>query len=285
MKNTRNFRRNLAWRQPGLLVACLALHLSGCERLAHSFYLSGYDRDIENAARTIDAARDDSARARAYSKRGSAYAEKARYSRFSKLIADDEYQRLFALAIEDHRQAVALDPSSPDVYLNRGQAFYDRAVLDSQDRHDPKPWFDRAAADFETAIRKDPRNDRAFDRLGLVHQATGEPEKAIEDFTREMALNPLGKARLNDAYCTLGSLDQGRRQFAAAARDYRKSIELGGGADGCACDPYDPLVAVYTVETRQYDEAWEIVHLAQQSKHWISPELIDRLTKDSGRTQ
>jgi hypothetical protein len=58
---------------------------------------------------------------------------------------------------------------------------------------------------------------------------------------------------------------------------------MGGGADGCACDPYEPLVALYTVETRQYDEAWEVVHLARRSNRRISPELVDRLTKDSGR--
>jgi len=43
------------------------------------------------------------------------------------------------------------------------------------------------------------------------------------------------------------------------------------------------LVALYTVETRQYDQAWEVVHLARSSKKWLSPELIERLQKDSGR--
>ena len=54
-----------------------------------------------------------------------------------------------------------------------------------------------------------------------------------------------------------------------------------GANDECACDPYEPLVALYTVETRQYDQAWEVVHLAQKSKRFISPELMERLRKDS----
>ena len=52
------------------------------------------------------------------------------------------------------------------------------------------------------------------------------------------------------------------------------------------CDHYfDRLavVALYTVETRQYDEAWEAVHLAQQSHRRLSPDLMERLKKDLGR--
>ena len=156
--------------------------------------------------------------------------------------------------------------------------------MEAQDGKDAKRWFDWAAADFELAIQKDAREYRAFDWLGLVHQQNGEPEKAIEDFTKEMALDPLGKARLNDAYCTLASHYEGQKKYDAAAADYRKSIEMGGGGDGCACDPYEPLVALYTVETRQYDQAWEAVHWAQRSHKRISPELIARLKKDSGRS-
>jgi len=265
--------------------ACLVLALAGCGRMAQSLYLSGCDRDISNATQAIQKAHDDVQRAHGYSKRGSAYSEKARYSRTFKLITQDEYERLFQLAMNDHGQAVALDQANPKLYLNRGQAYYDRATLELQDPNGARRWFDRAAADFETAIQKNARDYQAFDRLGQVHQQNGEPEKAIQDYTNEMALNPLGKARLIDAYCTIASNYHGQKKYDAAAADYRKSIELGAGpGDGCACDPYEPLVALYTVETRQYDEAWEVVHLAQRSKKWISPELIERLKKDSGRS-
>ncbi len=264
--------------------ACLVLVLGGCGRMVHSVYLSGCDHDISNATQAIETAHDDVQRAKGYSKRGGAYSEKARYSRFFKLIAGDEYERLFKLAMNDHGQAIALDRGSAEVYLNRGQAYYDRATLELQDLKDAKRWFDWAAADFETAIQKDARDYRAFDRLGLVHQENGEPEKAIEDYTKEMALNPLGKARLTDAYCTLASHYHGQKKYDAAAADYRKSIELRGGADDeCACEPYESLVALYTVETRQYDEAWEVVHLAQRSNRRLSPDLLERLKKDSGR--
>ena len=59
--------------------------------------------------------------------------------------------------------------------------------------------------------------------------------------------------------------------------------KLATSADGCSCDPYNPLLGLYT-QDRQYDQAWGIVHKARISKKWIAPELLDRLKKESGRS-
>src|SRR6266576_5968033 len=103
-------------RIAGLFCACVLLFLAGCNRIARSSYLSSYDRDISSATKDIESARDTPHRAEAYAKRGSAYSEKARYSRAFKLISTDEYNRLFGLAIKDHDQAIALDPSAEAYY-------------------------------------------------------------------------------------------------------------------------------------------------------------------------
>lgn len=113
----------------GLLCASLLLFLAGCVGMARSWYLSSYDRDISSSTSAIETARDDAQRAAAYTNRGGAYSEKARYSRAFKLISPDEYARLFGLAIKDHDQAIALDPASAEAYYRRGEAYYDRADL------------------------------------------------------------------------------------------------------------------------------------------------------------
>ena len=77
--------------------------------------LSARDREIKDSTQAIEIARDDAQRAKAYSSRGAAYSEKARYSRLSKLISNDEYDRLFDLAMKDHNQAVALNPTTQRV--------------------------------------------------------------------------------------------------------------------------------------------------------------------------
>jgi tetratricopeptide (TPR) repeat protein len=270
-------------------LASLLLFLAGCNRIARSWYLSSYDRDISNATKAIESASDNAHRAEAYAKRGSAYSEKARYSRAFKLISADEYNRLFGLAVKDHDQAIALDPTRAEVYYTRGVIYHDRANLEAVvdgrlmgSDADRKAWFEPATADFKKAIERDARLYLAWDRLGLIHETTGELDRAISDYTQEMALNPLGRARLADAYCTRGgSSNPKEKKYDAVIADYEKSIDLGATADGCSCDPYNPLIGLYT-EGRQYDQAWGVVHKAQKSKKWIAPESLDRLKKESG---
>jgi hypothetical protein len=275
----------------GVLCVSVLLFLAGCNRIARSLYLSSYDRDISSATKAIESTRDNAQRAEAYAKRGSAYSEKARYSKAFRLISADEYDRVFGLAIKDHDQAVALDPTRAEVYYTRGVTYYDRANLEAVvdgrlmgSDADRKTWFAPATADFKKAIERDGQLYLAWDRLGLIHETTGELDQAISDYTQEMALNPLGRARLADAYCTRGGSSSPKdKKHDAAIADYEKSIDLGATADGCSCDPYNPLLGLYT-EDRRYDQSWEIVRKAQKSKKWIAPEALDRVKKESGRS-
>ena len=146
-----------------------------------------------------------------------------------------------------------------------------------------KAWFAPAVADFKKAIERDGRHDQAWDMLGLSHETTGELDEAVSEYSQELALNPkLGRMRLADAYCERGGARQKEKKDAAIA-DYEKSIDTGASADGCSCDPYNPLFGLYT-QDRRYDQAWEVVHKARSSKKWIAPELLDRLKKESGRS-
>ena len=268
-----------AFALPGILIL-----LGGCE-MGPAMFLGARDREISESTQAVQSVRNDAERAKAYSTRGVAYSEKARYSRAFKLIPAEEYQRLFDLAVKDHDEAVRLNPDSAETYFNRGQAYYDRGSLDLMDQKDGKPWFDVAAANFQKATEKDPKNDLAFDRLGLTHEANGEADKAIRDYTQEMALNPFGKQRLADAYCVRGFHLQQEKRYAAAVVEYQKSIEFGTADDDvCPYQPYDSLIAFYTTEMRQYDRAWDFVHRARKSGVRIQPELLDKLKKNSGRT-
>jgi len=269
-----------------LLLFGAAVLLSGCGwmvQAAQTMHLRGYDKNISDATQAIANARDGAARAHAFSTRGSAYAEKARYSRAFKLVTADEYDRLFQLAVKDHDQAIALNPGSTEAYYNRGQAYWDRGSQDEFEHKDAKSWFDHAAADFQVSTERDPRNYMAFDMLGMSHQENGAWEQAIGDYTREQSLNSkLGTARLADAYCGRGQQDAKNKNLEAATADYEKSVELGSNTDGCSCEPYNSLLVIYT-QTGQYDKAWKFVHWAQTSKHWLDAELVEYLKKNSGR--
>lgn len=275
----------------GLVLFASLIVIAGCGSPAQ--FLSARDSEIKDSTNAIETARDDRQRATAYSSRGTAYSEKARYSRASKLIPNDEYERLFGLAMEDQNRAVALDPNNAEMYFNRAQTNYDRGTLDLMKSKeawlvDPtaKSWLDAAASDFEKAAEIDPKNSLTLDRLGLTYEQADEEDKAVRAYTQEWALDRLGKQRLADAYCFFGFRHQQQKELAAAAAAYQKSIEFGV-ADDKSC-PYDALgngIEIYTVETREYDKAWEMVHQAQKANRLIAPELIERLKKDSKRTR
>jgi tetratricopeptide (TPR) repeat protein len=101
--------------------ACGFDRLHRLRRGGPALFLSAREREIKDSTQAIEIARDDAQRAKAYSSRGAAYSEKARYNRLSKLISNDEYDRLFDLAMKDHNQAVALNPNDAEGYFNRSQ--------------------------------------------------------------------------------------------------------------------------------------------------------------------
>jgi tetratricopeptide (TPR) repeat protein len=272
-----------AW--PSLAILIL---FGGCGT-GPAMFIGARDGEINNSTQAIQSARNDVERGKAYSIRGAAYSEKARYSREFKLIPAAEYERLFDLAVKDHDEAIRLNPDSAEMYFNRAQAFYDRGTWDlvgqdSIDQKVGKPWLDRAAADFEKATEKDPGNDHAFDMLGLTHEQNREFDKAIRDYTQEMALKPWAQQRLADAYCDWGFRLQQEKNYAGAIAEYQKSIEFGTADEhSCPYEPYNALVAFYTTESPQYEKAWAMVHQAQKLKRRIEPEQLERLKKDSGR--
>jgi tetratricopeptide (TPR) repeat protein len=91
---------------------------------------------------------------------------------------------------------------------------------------------------FGPLFCEDPQNYLAFDRLGLTYEQNGQADNAIQAYTHEMAFESLGKQRLADLYCNIGSQHQQQKDYAAAAAAYRKSIEFGI-ADNKSC-PVEP---------------------------------------------
>jgi len=262
-----------------LAAACGLALLAGCGR--------GYDEDIRKGTAAIEAAKTDADRAAGYSRRGEGYAEKARYSRAFKLITRQQYDRLFELAVKDHDQAVALAPRDAQVYLKRALAYYFRAYPGPPDDWETKETADRwlllAEADFSRAVERDPNLEHAYDMRGLVRAHREDYDAAIQDFEQVRRLDDRwGKIRLAYAYCSRGGVESKKKLFDAAIADYEKSVELGAPTDGCECDPYWPLAALYLDARRDFDKSWGVVRAAE-GKGFIAPEFLSRLKKESGR--
>jgi len=252
--------------------------LGGCTRIYRmyqSWYVSRYDGEIRRAGQAIAASRNTTQQSAAYADRADAYAGKARYSRLMKLIAGEEYNKVFDLAVQDYNQAIALDPDSAEMYYRRGNAYYSRAGLDMIYESHPSAFLAPAKADFSRAVEKDPKHVMALDMLGLTDGSMGDWTQAIADFEQEAAQDPRRRFRVSDAYCNRGSRYP-REKYDLAISDLNRTIQMRDASDPCECEPYNPLLAIY-IQTREYDKAREVVALAQRSGKWIAPEYLEQL--------
>lgn len=262
----------------GLACAFVVFLFSGCDRLSH---LHQQDSKIEKATRAIEAAQTDAERAEAHVARGVALGEKARYSRAFKLVPDDEYARLLAMSLKDHDQAIALGPGVADIFHRRGLTYYMQAAFSTFDpANDPrsKGYFESAKASFTRTIELDPRHAGAWEFRGLANEGVGHLDQAIADYTQLAALQPRSRHRLADAYCNRGYANlRLKKQVDLAIADYEKSIEIGSTADGCSCEPWNPLVGIYLNEKPDVEKAREVVRRAQASRKSIAPEYLEKL--------
>ena len=249
--------------------------------MGQGWYVTRADIEIRRAGRAIATSTNTLQRSAAYADRADAYADKARYSRIMKLIADEEYNKLFDQAVQDYNQAIALDPDNAELYYRRGNAYYFRASLDMIYGPYTSAFLAPAKADFSRAVEKNPKNAMAFDMLGLTDSSMRDWTRAIADFEQETALDPRQQFRLSDAYCNRGTVYLGEKKYDLAVSDLNRAIQIRAASDPCECEPYNPLLATY-LQTREYDKAREVAALAQRSKKWIAPENLEQLKALSG---
>ncbi len=82
--------------------------------------------------------------------------------------------------------------------------------------------FDRAIADFDQAIRLDPRNAGAFHDRGTAHDRKGQFDRAIADYDQAIQLRP----DLAVAFTDRGIVFTEMRQYDRAITDFGQAIRL-----------------------------------------------------------
>ena len=89
---------------------------------------------------------------------------------------DDRQQSELDSAIEEHSQAIAIDPQDTEAYYHRGLAY----VTTGQ--------YDQALADFGKVLELDPANASAYYVCGQVYAELGEREESIAYLERALVL-------------------------------------------------------------------------------------------------
>jgi tetratricopeptide (TPR) repeat protein len=159
-------------------------------------------------------------------------------------------------------------------YNVRGTAYFfkgdnDRAIADYNEaiRLDPKYAFayngrgnawqdnDRAIADYNEAIRLDPKYSRAYSNRGNAYQAKGDNDRAIADYSEAIRLDPKNVF----AYNGRGNAHKDRGDSDRAIADYNEAVRLdpkfalsyfGRGAAYKARGDNDRAIADYNAAIR-----------------------------------
>jgi TonB family protein len=105
-------------------------------------------------------------------------------------------------------------------FYNRGKAYKDKGELD------------RAIADYNDALRLNPKFALAFAGRGTANLAKDDEDGAIADLDRAIALNP----NLASAYQIRGNAYRAKRNFDRAIADYDQSLRIAPGGNRVLVD-------------------------------------------------
>ncbi len=108
-------------------------------------------------------------------------------------------------------------------YQNRGRAQY-------EEKGDPRA----AIADFEAALRLNPKDHRSLNNRAAAYVSIGDPTSALRDFDEAIRLNPDSSYLVNR-----GILKRNTGDWAGAVRDFDTVIELNPGHAEALCQRAD----------------------------------------------
>lgn len=117
-------------------------------------------------------------------------------------------------AIQQYQEALAKDPTLLGIHYELGQAIL-------QESHAEEA-LTRATAEFQLALKEDPRNSGAEAKLGIIEGIRGHNERAEEFYKRSLALKP---DEFN-ALVGMGGIARSRGEKAKAADYFSQAAKL-----------------------------------------------------------
>jgi tetratricopeptide (TPR) repeat protein len=119
----------------------------------------------------------------------------------------------FSGAVQDYKQAIQIDPTNSDIFMNRGIAYTYTTE------------YTKAIEDLNMAINLKPDSANAFFNRGHAYVYTGEYVKAINDYNQAIVLNPEDA----DFFCGRAKVCSYLNQGLEAVNDYTQAIRLNSG--------------------------------------------------------
>jgi tetratricopeptide (TPR) repeat protein len=151
-------------------------------------------------------------------------------------------------AIEDYREAAALNPASPRPHLNAG-------LVLAQDLCR----YEEGEREFTLSLQRDPAQPGTFSSRGLTRLARGDGTGAQADFQTALLLDP----DHSDALSNMGTLEFERGHFDRAAEFFFRALEVNPGDVEVRCNYAMALIRLGAVDAayhvlRQDPRAWQL---------------------------
>jgi tetratricopeptide (TPR) repeat protein len=199
------------------------------------------------------------------------------------------------LAIADLTKAIELMPANAMAYNNRGVVYTQKGDARS------------ALADYAKAIALDGAYAAPLSNRSVIYTGAGKAADAVADCTAAIEINP----RYASAYYNRGNARMAAKAYDAAMKDYDAALEIRPGYADCwyakgnalvgkgnlpaALKAYDAAVkanprhasaynnrAIVNMSMKRYDDAWADVKACRAAGGTPNPDLIKKLTQESG---
>jgi len=160
------------------------------------------------------------------------------------------------------KSGVSAPVKTAEDYLKSGNASFDQGNLTL------------AIADLTKAVEINPQLTQAYNNRGFAYVTQGNFPQAVADFTKLLEINPKNA----EAYYSRGFVYGKQSNFTQAISDLTKALEI----DPSLAKAYNSRAKNY-YEIKDYDKAWADAHKAEELGSAVSPELLEKLKKASGR--
>jgi len=166
-------------------------------------------------------------------------------------------------ALDDFNKAIAINGKNAQYYLYRANAYSDKGE------------YKEAVIDYTKVLELNPENKKIYSLRGFAYLMQNKFKEALEDINHAILDNVDVRQNYNNRCYCYGQLGE----YKKALVECNNAISL----EPNIADTYDTRSGVY-LHLKDYDHSWGDVMKVKELGGKSSPNILDELKQESGRT-